>query len=129
MNKLIYHADDDHFLICTYALHNANMLRRALPRVLTTPKPLYEDRRAQHYDVAARLRVSQAAKRNLTQQKRKATLAAKKAKKDTLKLNDALPELEPESEDSPDEDGEGEGVAGISTGKRKRQRVETGQTM
>ena len=95
------------------------MLCRALPRVLTTPKPLYEDRRAQHYNVAACLHVSQAAKRNLTQQKRKATLAAKKAKKDMLKLNDALPELEPGSEDSPDEDGEGEGVAGISTGKRK----------
>lgn len=96
------------------------MLCRALPHVLTTPKPLYEDRRAQHYNVATCLRVSQAAKRNLTQQKRKATLAAKKAKKDMLKLNDALPELEPGSEDSPDEDGEGEGVAGISTGKRKR---------
>lgn len=125
MNKLISHADDDNFLICTYALHNANMLRRALPRILTTPKPLYEDRRAHHYDVAARLRVSQAAKRSLTQQKRKATLAAKKAKKDALKRNDAHSELEPESENSPDEDGEEEGVTGISTGKRKRPRVES----
>ena len=97
------------------------MLHRALPHLLTTPKPLYEDRRAQHYDVAAHLHVSQAVKQNLTQQKCKATLAAKKAKKDMLKLNDPLPELEPESEDSPDEDGEGEGVAGILTGKRKRQ--------
>jgi hypothetical protein len=125
MNKFISHADDDHFLICTYALHNANMLRQALPRILTRPKPLDEDRRAHHYDVAARLHISQTAKRSVTQQKHKATLATKKARNKALNLNNAHSDLEPEAEDSPNEDGEVESVAGISKGKRKRQRVET----
>ncbi|KIK02140.1 hypothetical protein K443DRAFT_122032 [Laccaria amethystina LaAM-08-1] len=121
MNKFISHADDNHFLICTYALHNANMLHQALPCILIRLKPLYEDRRAHHYDVAARLHISQTAKRSVTQQKRKATLAAKKARNEALNLNNAHSDLEPEAEDLPNEDGGVEGVAGILKGKRKRQ--------
>ncbi|KAJ6631043.1 hypothetical protein B0H10DRAFT_2321221 [Mycena sp. CBHHK59/15] len=71
--QLISHGDDDHFLINMAALHNATLLRRALPIALTVPRPIYLDRRAHHYGIATGLRVSQ--------EKRKATMAAKALKK------------------------------------------------
>ncbi|KAJ7266016.1 hypothetical protein C8J57DRAFT_1436108 [Mycena rebaudengoi] len=76
---LISHGDDEHFIVNMAALHNGNLLRRALPRALTVPRPLYLDRKQHHYEVAVGLRSSQAAKRAKTQEKRKATIEAKKA--------------------------------------------------
>ena len=64
-----------------FALHNATLLWRALPQDLTKPKPLYKDCFAFHKAVAAELHVSQKKKRAETQEKRKATLTAKKAQK------------------------------------------------
>ncbi|KAJ7213920.1 hypothetical protein GGX14DRAFT_534135 [Mycena pura] len=60
--SLLAHADDDHFIVNMAALHNSTLLRRALPRALTVPRPLYTDRKAHHFEVAARLRMSQAEK-------------------------------------------------------------------
>ncbi|KAJ7259291.1 hypothetical protein C8J57DRAFT_1073183 [Mycena rebaudengoi] len=76
---LISHGDNEHFIVNMAALHNGNLLRRALPRALTVPRPLYLDRKQHHYEVAVGLRSSQAAKRAKTQEKRKATIEAKKA--------------------------------------------------
>lgn len=79
-NQLMAHGDDAHYVLNLYALHNTEVLCRHLPRNLTVPRPLYNDRKAHHYTIAAKLRVSQASKCATTQAKRKATLAAKKAK-------------------------------------------------
>ncbi|KAF7311326.1 hypothetical protein MKEN_01034300 [Mycena kentingensis (nom. inval.)] len=75
--SLLEHADDDHFLVNTTALHNATLLRRVLPLTLTLPRPIYTDRQSHHAQVAAALRVSQKTRRANTQEKRKATLAKK----------------------------------------------------
>lgn len=96
MNKLIAHKDDNHFVVNTYGLHNATLLRNVLPRTLVTPRPLYEDCKAHHFEHAATLRVTQAAKRAVTQAKRKATLAQKKAKQ--------LETIAEEDEDDGDKD-------------------------
>ena len=77
--SLLAHADDDHFIVNMAALHNSTLLRRALPRALTVPRPLYTDRKAHHFEVAARLRMSQTEKRAETQEKRRNTLAKKAA--------------------------------------------------
>jgi hypothetical protein len=63
------------------AIHNATLLRRALPIALTVPQPLYLDRKSHHYGITTGLRVTQMMKRARTQEKRKATLAAKTAAK------------------------------------------------
>ncbi|KAK0430360.1 hypothetical protein EV421DRAFT_1893571 [Armillaria borealis] len=56
------HADDDHFVINTFALHNAILLRKFLPRSLTEPKPLYTDRQSHHVEIASTLCTTQAVK-------------------------------------------------------------------
>ncbi|KAJ7756797.1 hypothetical protein DFH07DRAFT_773023 [Mycena maculata] len=84
--KLISHGDDDHFIVNMAALHNATLLRRALPIALTVPRPLYSDRKAHHYGIAVGLRVSQVMKRARTQEKRKATMAAKALKKGSAQV-------------------------------------------
>ncbi|KAL1758460.1 hypothetical protein FB107DRAFT_271880 [Schizophyllum commune] len=75
----LHHEDDDHFLVNIYAIHNAEALRKALPRELTKPVPLYEDRRAHHDEAAAKFRAVQTASRLKTAERR---IAAKKAKAD-----------------------------------------------
>ncbi|KAL4256220.1 hypothetical protein AB1N83_012604 [Pleurotus pulmonarius] len=83
ITKLIAHSDDDRFIVNMNNLHNATLLRRALPRYLVVPRPLYpgEERKAHHDLLAATLRSTQAVKRATTQAKRKATLERKKASK------------------------------------------------
>lgn len=105
MNKLVKHLDDDHFVVNMYGLHNANLLRNAIPRELASPKPIYADRRAHHDDHAATLRISQTEKRAVTQAKRKATMEAKKAKKLLEQGNNSSEgeNGEVESEDSEEE--------------------------
>jgi len=58
MEKIIKHADDDHFVVNMYALHNATRLRNALPSSLKVPRPLYADRRAHHDALAVELRMT-----------------------------------------------------------------------
>ena len=99
-DKLVEHKDQDHFIVNIYALHNATLLRKALPRELTKPEKLYNNRKAHHTTIAQTLRVTQDAKQVRTQEKRKATLAAKQAQK--RKQAEALENVTegiPESED------------------------------
>lgn len=79
--QLIGHADDIHFVLNMHALHNATLLRKILPPHLTRPIPLYPDSQARHYEIAAMLRLTQAAKRAAAKVKRAATAKANLAKK------------------------------------------------
>ncbi|KAF8134135.1 hypothetical protein K438DRAFT_1911731 [Mycena galopus ATCC 62051] len=56
IEKYIIHKSLDRFLINTHAFHNAHLLRATLPRDLVAPIPLFLDRQAKHYELAAELR-------------------------------------------------------------------------
>jgi hypothetical protein len=100
--QLISHEDNDHFVVNMAAVHNATLLRRALPIALTVPRPIYLDRKAHHQAMATGLRDSQKMKRIRTQEKRKATMAAKaQLKKD--KAGKTAAQTYPDSDDSGDE--------------------------
>jgi hypothetical protein len=68
--KFIEHKDIPKFMINTHSLHNAHLIRETLPRILTAPIPLVEDRKAKHFKIAASLRVSQGAKREAVAKKK-----------------------------------------------------------
>jgi hypothetical protein len=112
--SLISHQDDGHFVLNLHALHNAALIRQVLPRHLTSPKPLYNDRQARHFEIATKLRVTQALKRETTKAKGKATREANNAKKrqaSGLVGNSVVPAAD-EDEDS-EIDGEGNAMVGI----------------
>jgi hypothetical protein len=124
MDKFIVHKSLQRFIINTHAFHNAHLLRRALPRGLTAPIPLFEDRKAKHYELAANLRGIKDGKREESKRKREAKKAAtasgttirrgqKKAKKSAVEL---AGDDESEPEESAPEDSEAEAPP------RKRQR-------
>ncbi|KDR74877.1 hypothetical protein GALMADRAFT_99137 [Galerina marginata CBS 339.88] len=123
MNKLIAHNDSDHFIINLYGLHNAILLREFLPRELTAPQPLHQDRKAFHYEVAAKLRVQQAEKRAKTNARRKATRAANKAKQ--VERQKQNPDHEQESEQEMDERPNSENGSDIELGGDDDIEVET----
>ena len=54
----IEHNGDDHYIVNTHALHNAALLRKALPRHLTEPIPYVDPakREQEHHKMAAALR-------------------------------------------------------------------------
>lgn len=81
MERLVTHKDEDHFVVNTFALHNAMLLRSVLPRSLISPALLYLDRKMHHKELAKKLRETQSIKRAKTQEKRKATAASNRAKK------------------------------------------------
>ncbi|KAJ3726425.1 hypothetical protein DFJ43DRAFT_568517 [Lentinula guzmanii] len=81
---LLQHSDDDNFVVNMYALHNAMLLRQALPRELSQPIPLYSDRQLRHAEVARILVVDQAKKRAHTQEKTQATRKRKKEEAEKL---------------------------------------------
>ncbi|KAK6966344.1 hypothetical protein R3P38DRAFT_2591130 [Favolaschia claudopus] len=56
--SLIKHADGDHFILNTIALHNFVRLSRVLPRPLIELKPLNENHVAFHKEMAAQARVN-----------------------------------------------------------------------
>ncbi|KAJ3738322.1 hypothetical protein DFH05DRAFT_1454991 [Lentinula detonsa] len=78
-HQLLEHADDDNFIINMYALHNATLLRDALPRELWKPIPLYKDRQARHNEIAQTLVVTQTEKRQRAREKAQATRERRKA--------------------------------------------------
>ena len=96
--SLIAHKDDGHFVINMHTLHNATHLWKLLPHDLITPKPLYADRKARHYEIATGLRVTQAEKRAHTAAKAKATREANKKKKQHLKQATVIEEQESDRE-------------------------------
>ncbi|KAF5371374.1 hypothetical protein D9615_009666 [Tricholomella constricta] len=75
---VVTHANDDHYIINTHALHNAHLIRETLPRSLTEPKTLFADRRGLHDRMAAGLRITGPAKRAKAKEKAKETRARKK---------------------------------------------------
>jgi hypothetical protein len=74
----VVHEDDDRFVINTHGFHNAGLLRKYLPIVLTTPRPLYADRRERHDELSKNLAAQQKEKRAATQAKTAATRQKKK---------------------------------------------------
>jgi hypothetical protein len=119
--SLIAHEDDGHFVINMHAFHNATLLRKILPRHLTAPKPLYIDRKARHFEIAAGLRVTQTEKRARTAAKAAATREANKAKKRNREAATVEAEPAPELEPSDDEGMESSGEI-MCHGASKRQR-------
>jgi hypothetical protein len=83
-DKIIHsvaHKDDTRFIINLHGFHNARLLRKYLPVALTTPRPLFADRRQRHDELSAILTVTQKAKRAATQEKAAATREKNKAAK------------------------------------------------
>ncbi|KAJ7021232.1 hypothetical protein C8F04DRAFT_1273994 [Mycena alexandri] len=88
MEKFIIHQPVERFVINTHAFHNAHLLRQVLRRELVAPVPLFLEREAKHYELAAKLREIKNGKRKHRQEKTEAkhkkaqeTRAAKKAAK------------------------------------------------
>ncbi|KAJ6480443.1 hypothetical protein C8R45DRAFT_1054393 [Mycena sanguinolenta] len=113
--NILEHGDDVHFIINMAGLHNATLLRRNLPVALTVPRPLYDDREAHHHQVAIGLRTAQATKRARTQEKRRATLKAKKDAQAGIHTSDE------EDSDVEGVDDEVESEEEVRRTKRKRQ--------
>jgi len=78
---VIVHEDNPRYIINLYALHNASRLRRHLPRSITRPRHIHEDRVLFHSDLAQSLRVTQGHKRSETKEKTAATRAQNKRKR------------------------------------------------
>ena len=121
--KSICHEDDKLFVVNTHALHNATLLHKFLPRNLTTPKPLCNDREAKHHEIAAKLQVTQAEKCACTAAKWKATQDAKMA------LHAVVDERELEEDEVDGERGELRDLRTTSeivqgAGAQKRYRVQ-----
>lgn len=86
--QLIGHTDDLHFVLNMHALHNTTLLRHILPPHLTQSKLLYPDSRTRHYEIAGKLRLTQALKRATAKTKRAATTKANLAKKTAAAAGD-----------------------------------------
>lgn len=73
LKNTLVHKDDNRYIINPHALHNAHMIREILPRSLVAPVPYLENRQKKHNELAAQLRLSNPAKRAISQAKGKET--------------------------------------------------------
>jgi len=103
----IEHKPVDRYLVNTHAFHNAHLIRAILPRHLTIPIPYAEDRQAHHIRIAAKLQVSQEARRIKTarkaEERRKLKGTAKKSNK--RKRVSGLEDLDPDEGEQGEENG------------------------
>ena len=79
MEAFIEHKPGDQYIINTHALHNAHLIRSLLPRHLTVPIPLFEDREKKHHELAAELHAIKYGRRKAAQEKRDAKKASEMA--------------------------------------------------
>jgi hypothetical protein len=61
--SVIEHKPVGRYIINTHAIHNAHLVRAAIPRHLTRPKPLFLNRKQEHMRIASDYRENQGAKR------------------------------------------------------------------
>lgn len=85
----VKHTDNRRYVVNMHALHNANLLRKALPRHLTEPHPYTPDRTAFHSSLAAGLQVSGPAKRAESAAKAAATRARKRGERVVDEVEDS----------------------------------------
>lgn len=78
----IQHADDDHFLVNMYSLHQPHLLCSTLPLSLQKVELDHPNSRAFHDQVSHGLTEGRAQKRVNASEKRQATLASKKKDKE-----------------------------------------------
>jgi len=64
IEKFMEHKELDQFVVNTHAFHNAHLLRETLPRSLTMPTPLFDNREEKHHEMAQTLRDVQITKKN-----------------------------------------------------------------
>ncbi|KAI0781920.1 hypothetical protein C8Q75DRAFT_812065 [Abortiporus biennis] len=76
----VVHQGAEWYLLNMHALHNAHLIRKVLPRSLTTPVPYFTNRGNKHREFASSLRVAGPVKRAATQAKAKETHEARKNK-------------------------------------------------
>ncbi|KAF5372390.1 hypothetical protein D9615_009298 [Tricholomella constricta] len=83
LQSSILHLDNTRYILNMHALHNAHLIRETLPRHLTAPKPIFEDRQAKHREFSAVLQETGPVKRAGATAQAQATRAKnKKAKVD-----------------------------------------------
>jgi len=75
---VVEHLDEIKYFINFHALHNANLIREALPQSIIQPQPRFPDRRKKHDELAASLRITGPAKRAATAAKTADTRTRKK---------------------------------------------------
>ncbi|KAI0684953.1 hypothetical protein BC835DRAFT_1408984 [Cytidiella melzeri] len=73
--KVVVHEARDCYLLNLHGLHNASLIRQALPRHLTKPVPYFQDRANKHREFAAAARQLLITKRSDAAAKAKATRA------------------------------------------------------
>ncbi|KAK7451321.1 hypothetical protein VKT23_012663 [Stygiomarasmius scandens] len=81
IEHFIEHQPVDRYFINLYAFHNAHLVRRTLPRNLTTPMPVFLDRAQERARCAKTLRDLLAPRKEQTQKKRQETAQRKAAEK------------------------------------------------
>ncbi|KAI1788974.1 hypothetical protein LXA43DRAFT_893623 [Ganoderma leucocontextum] len=99
---VLEHKGDTNYLLNTHALHNAALLRKAIPRALTEPKPYFNNRDTEHRKMAAALREVHIARR-------KKDAEARQARKEKRAADKAAATSSGPAEGSGEHLGEGEG--------------------